>query len=63
VKSSTYCPPVYEESQEVHEDAPHFFGVGLFVEVSVQIAKLWREVGFSERELEIQMNLLVTDSN
>ncbi len=44
VKSSTYCPPVYEEHQEVCEDPPCFFGVGLFVEVSVQVAELWREV-------------------
>lgn len=55
MKSSTYCPPVYEERQEVHEDAAHFFGVSLFVEVSVQVAKLWGEVGFSEREVARQI--------
>lgn len=38
--SFTHSPPVNEKGEDVHEDPPGFFWVGLLVQVSVKVAKL-----------------------
>lgn len=38
----THSPPVNEEGEDVHEDAPGFFWVGVLVELGVKVAKLMR---------------------
>lgn len=40
--SFTHSPPVNKKGEDVHEDAPGFFWIGLLVEVSVKVAKLYR---------------------
>ena len=39
-KNCTYCSPVNEEGVEVHEHPSGLFGVGLLVEVSIEVAQL-----------------------
>ena len=39
-KKCTYCSPVNEEGVEVHEHPSGLFGVGLLVEVSIEVAQL-----------------------
>lgn len=39
-KQCTYCSPINEEIVEVHENPSGLFGVGLLVEVSVEVAQL-----------------------
>lgn len=39
-KDCTHCSAVNEEVVQVHEHPPGLFGVGLLVEVSVEVAQL-----------------------
>lgn len=36
----TYCSPVNEEGMKVHEHPSGLFGVGLLVEVSIEVTQL-----------------------
>lgn len=38
--SCTYCSPINEKVVEVHEHASGLFGVGLLVDVSIEVAQL-----------------------
>lgn len=42
---STYCSPVNKKSVKVHKHPSGLFGVGLLVEVSVEVAQLERGGG------------------
>lgn len=39
-KNCTYCSPVNEKGVEVHKHPSGLFGVGLLVEVSIEVAQL-----------------------
>lgn len=43
-KNCTYCSPVNEKSVEVQEHPSGLFGVGLLVEVSIEVAQLRKEI-------------------
>lgn len=39
-KQCTYCSPINEKIVEVHEHPSGLFGVGLLVEISIEVAQL-----------------------
>ena len=46
----THSCPVDEDVQEVHEDPARLFGVGVFVQLSIQVAELERAEGGGESQ-------------